>query len=273
MFLPLPASQLFRPMREPSTFAPELLWGEGEALWHRAGTWDAGCRWAVAGSRMDTLSNQDIVDADLADWRELAQRLHARFRAGDPAVGAAFVADAVRAAAEAGLADHLEVGLTADPRRPAGRDAAGRGGLRVTRRRRHPGPAAQRGGASTRGHLGAGRGHRGRARPRHRRRRAGSARSGRRCSPATPTPWWTTPSSTPPAGCPRRGSRAPSRTRCPASAGTSTCGWRPRCRSARIAAAVAAGGTVVDDSEAPSFTVLADPDGNKVCVCTCLDRA
>ena len=42
---------------------------------------------------------------------------------------------------------------------------------------------------------------------------------------------------------------------------------------ARISAAVAAGGTVVDDSEAPSFTVLADPEGNKVCVCTFLDRA
>ena len=70
-----------------------------------------------------------------------------------------------------------------------------------------------------------------------------------------------------------RGSRAPSRTRCPASAGTSTCGSRPRLLPPRIAAAVAAGGTVVDDSEAPSFTVLADPDGNKVCVCTSLDRA
>lgn len=32
-----------------------------------------------------------------------------------------------------------------------------------------------------------------------------------------------------------------------------------------IDAAVAAGGVVVD--EAPTFTVLADPDGNKVCVC------
>ncbi|MDA8354833.1 MAG: 4a-hydroxytetrahydrobiopterin dehydratase, partial [Actinomycetota bacterium] len=40
----------------------------------------------------------------------------------------------------------------------------------------------------------------------------------------------------------------------------------------RIELAVAAGGTVVDDSEAPSFTVLADPDGNKVCVCTYLGR-
>jgi len=34
----------------------------------------------------------------------------------------------------------------------------------------------------------------------------------------------------------------------------------------RIAAAVAARGTVVDDSSAPSFTVLADSDGNRVCV-------
>jgi len=40
-----------------------------------------------------------------------------------------------------------------------------------------------------------------------------------------------------------------------------------------VAAAVAAGGTVVDDSEAPSFTVLADPDGNTVRICTFLDRA
>ena len=47
----------------------------------------------------------------------------------------------------------------------------------------------------------------------------------------------------------------------------------PEVAAARITAAVAAGGTVVDDSEAPSFTILADPDGNKVCVCTHLDRA
>jgi 4a-hydroxytetrahydrobiopterin dehydratase len=40
----------------------------------------------------------------------------------------------------------------------------------------------------------------------------------------------------------------------------------------RIAAAVAAGGRVVDDERAPSFVVLADPEGNRVCVCTCLDR-
>jgi 4a-hydroxytetrahydrobiopterin dehydratase len=40
----------------------------------------------------------------------------------------------------------------------------------------------------------------------------------------------------------------------------------------RIAAAVAAGGRVVDDSHQPSFVVLADPEGNKACVCTILGR-
>lgn len=49
--------------------------------------------------------------------------------------------------------------------------------------------------------------------------------------------------------------------------------WVPHDVAAdRIAGAVAAGGQVVDNSHAPSFTVLADPDGNRVCVCTSLDR-
>ena len=47
----------------------------------------------------------------------------------------------------------------------------------------------------------------------------------------------------------------------------------PETADARIAAALAAGGVVVDDSEAPSFIVLADPDGNKACICTALDGA
>jgi len=40
----------------------------------------------------------------------------------------------------------------------------------------------------------------------------------------------------------------------------------------RIAAAVSAGGSIVDDAGAPSFTVLADPDGNRVCICTSRER-
>ncbi len=41
----------------------------------------------------------------------------------------------------------------------------------------------------------------------------------------------------------------------------------PEVAAARIAAAVAAGGTVVDDSNAPSLTVIADQDGNEGVVC------
>lgn len=36
----------------------------------------------------------------------------------------------------------------------------------------------------------------------------------------------------------------------------------------RIAAAVSAGATIVDDSRAPHTTILADPDGNKACIGT-----
>ncbi|MFJ9036804.1 VOC family protein [Streptomyces sp. NPDC102406] len=46
----------------------------------------------------------------------------------------------------------------------------------------------------------------------------------------------------------------------------------PEAAQGRIAAALARGGTVFDDSHAPSYTVLADPDGNRVCVCTALTR-
>lgn len=46
----------------------------------------------------------------------------------------------------------------------------------------------------------------------------------------------------------------------------------PEAAQGRIAAALAAGGTVFDDSHAPAYTVLADPDGNRVCVCTAAGR-
>ncbi len=41
----------------------------------------------------------------------------------------------------------------------------------------------------------------------------------------------------------------------------------PEAVGPRIAAAVAAGGTVVDDSNAPSLTVIADQDGNRAVLC------
>jgi 4a-hydroxytetrahydrobiopterin dehydratase len=36
----------------------------------------------------------------------------------------------------------------------------------------------------------------------------------------------------------------------------------------RIDAAIAAGGHVANDEEAPAFWVLADPEGNEICICT-----
>jgi 4a-hydroxytetrahydrobiopterin dehydratase len=40
----------------------------------------------------------------------------------------------------------------------------------------------------------------------------------------------------------------------------------------RIAAAIAAGGTLVSDARARAFWVLADAEGNEICVCTWQDR-
>lgn len=46
----------------------------------------------------------------------------------------------------------------------------------------------------------------------------------------------------------------------------------PEAVEQRIADALAAGGELVSDGEAPSFWVLADPEGNHVCLCTWQDR-
>jgi len=46
----------------------------------------------------------------------------------------------------------------------------------------------------------------------------------------------------------------------------------PEIAQQRIDAALAAGGTLVSDDRAPAFSVLADAEGNKVCICTALGR-
>ncbi|HEX5857814.1 MAG TPA: VOC family protein [Microbacterium sp.] len=47
----------------------------------------------------------------------------------------------------------------------------------------------------------------------------------------------------------------------------------PEVAEQRIAAAVAAGGTIVDDSDSPSLTVIADQDGNRGIVCVDVSAA
>jgi 4a-hydroxytetrahydrobiopterin dehydratase len=47
----------------------------------------------------------------------------------------------------------------------------------------------------------------------------------------------------------------------------------PEIADERIAAGVAAGGTLVSEEKKPRFVVLADPQGNKVCICTQIGRS
>jgi len=218
---------------------------------------------------MEKLTTQDIIDAALADWRKLAQRLHARFRAGDPGVGAALVSDAVRAAGEASLGDHLEATLT--PTHVDLRVATHRDGIWVTPddvalarllsdvARRHEVTSVPA--EVTQVELALDTADDGRLGPFWAAVLTGDpdgvvADTVFDPTGQLPSMWF---QGTEPHEVPRQR-------------------WHldlwvaPEVADARIAAAVGAGGTVVDDSEAPSFTVLADPDGNKVCVCTFLDR-
>jgi 4a-hydroxytetrahydrobiopterin dehydratase len=47
----------------------------------------------------------------------------------------------------------------------------------------------------------------------------------------------------------------------------------PEIADERIEAGIAAGGTLVSEEKKPRFVVLADPQGNKVCVCTRVGRS
>ena len=228
-----------------------------------------GGRWQGAG--MDTLTTQDIIDADLADWRKLAQRLHARFRTAEAAVGAAFVADAVRAAAEASLGDHLGATLTpthVDLRVVTDLGADGiwvmpddvtLARLLSDVARRHDVTSVSAEVTQVELALDT----------------ADDARLG---------PFWAAvltgrPDAVvhdtvfdPTGQLPSMWFQGTSPHEVPRQRWHLDVWVAPEVADARIAAAVAAGGSLVDDSEAPSFTVLADPDGNKVCICTFLDR-
>ena len=216
---------------------------------------------------METLNNSEIAAAGLDDWRKLAQALHARFLTDELTAGAAFVTAVAEAAAGRRHPPEIRLGdgfvdvavatrengvwVTADDldlsRRISAlaRDA----GLRPA-----PGEVAQlEFGLDTDDYE--------RVAPFWAALLTGSADNviGNNVLDPTnrvPNVWFqgTTP-------------HDPPRQR-----------WHgdlwlpPEVVSPRIAAAVAAGGVVVDDSEAPAFTVLADPDGNKVCICTSLER-
>lgn len=216
---------------------------------------------------MDRLTNQQVYDAALHDWRKLAQGLHARFHTGDFATGTSFVSAVGEAAERAG--HHPEVRLA--PPWVELKLVTHADGWWVTERdvdlARSISEIAARHGL--------------RAEPRD------VAQCELALDTAAPTPagkFWAalltgSPENVvhedvmdPDARVPNlwfqgTGAHDTPRQRFHIDL------WLPHdVAEERIAAAVAAGGTVVDDSSAPAFTVLADPEGNRACICTALGR-
>ncbi len=216
---------------------------------------------------MDKLSTQEILDARLDDWRKLAQALHARYRVTDFRAAAAFVAEVAEAAEAAG---HLpDIKMTRDVVDVS--LCTREDGLWVTEKdigmaRQISEIARQQGltpepGGVTQLELALDTPDDARVAPFWSALLTGSPDNSIYDSVFDPT------------------GRVPSVWFQPTEEHeTPRQRWHfdlwldPAVADERIAGAVAAGGSVVYDDEAPSFTVLADPDGNRVCVCTYLER-
>jgi 4a-hydroxytetrahydrobiopterin dehydratase len=216
---------------------------------------------------VNKLSTRDVLDARLDDWRKLAQALHARYRIADFTAGAAFVTAVAQAAEAAG--QHPDLKITrgvVDVSVCTHED-----GLWVTQQdidmaRKISQIARQQGltpepAAVTQLEIALDTASEDRVAPFWSALLTGSPDNKIYDSVFDPTSrvpglWFQGTDEHP---TPRQR-------------------WHfdlwipPEAAADRITAAVAAGGSVVDDSQAPSFTVLADPDGNRVCVCTCLER-
>jgi 4a-hydroxytetrahydrobiopterin dehydratase len=217
---------------------------------------------------VDKLSTQEIFDAGLADWRKLAQALHARYRVVDFKAGAAFVAAVAEMAEAAG--HHPDVKMTSEAVDVS--LCTHEDGFWVTQKdidlaSQISEIARQQGltpepGAVTQLELALDTANENGVAPFWSALLTGSPDNRIYDSVFDPT------------------SRVPSlwfqgtdEHESPRQRWHFDLWLAPEVADERIAAAVASGGSVVDDSEAPSFTVLADPDGNKVCICTCLERA
>jgi len=217
---------------------------------------------------VEKLSTQEILDAGLGDWRKLAQALHARYRIADFKAGAAFIAAIAEAAEAAG--HHPDVKMTdgvVDVSLCTHED-----GLWVTQQdidmaRRITEIARQNGlepepTAVTQLEMALDTAHEDGVAPFWSVLLTGSPDNKIYDSIFDPT-----------GRVPSMWFQGTSEHETPRQRWHFDVWLAPEVADGRIAAAVAAGGSVFDDSHAPSFTVLADPDGNKVCVCTCLERS
>ncbi|MFB9238781.1 VOC family protein [Plantactinospora siamensis] len=231
---------------------------------------------------MDMLTGEQIADADLTDWRKLAQGLHARYLVAGFTTAARFVAAVGEAGDRAGHHPRVTIGDGYVDLKLISRDAVYRDGAGaehtvewVTRRdvdlaRRITGIAVEQGivadpAGITDIELALDTAHAATIAPVWAALLTGDAealgRGGidddiRDATGRVPNLWFQ-----------QTDEHEPPRQRFHLDI------WvAPEVAEHRIAAAVAAGGTIVDDSEAPSFTVIADQDGNKACVCTSAAR-
>ena len=210
---------------------------------------------------MDTCTHEDIVNAGLADWRDLAQGLHARFATGDFGKGLALVT-AIGAAAEE-AEHHPDVSLTYPhvDITLISHDAGGITSRDVELARRISDLAREQGVSANPNVL------------------VEVELALDTADIAGISPFWAALLTGSTEG--RRGTDVVGDGPVPLLWFQDTEAhdtprqrfhldvWVPvELAEERISAAVAAGGTVVDDEAAPAFVVLADPEGNRACVCT-----
>lgn len=210
------------------------------------------------------LTRPEVAEAGLADWRHLRDELVARFATGDFAAGLALV-DRIGAAAEA-VDHHPDVVLTypAVVVRLSSHDVGGLTSRDVDLARTLSALAAEAGVRADPEHLGVvdlG---------------LDTARG------AELAPFWAAVLGAEvvrgevvgsPLGLPDVWFQQPDASYRPRP-GEPPQAWHPDVwvdpddAPARVQAALAAGGSLVSDAEAPSYWVLADPEGHRVCVCT-----
>jgi len=216
---------------------------------------------------MDKLSTQDILDARLDDWRKLAQALHARYRVTDLRAAAAFAAAVAEAAEAVGhlpdlkmTQDVVDVSLCTreDGLWVTGKDVAMARTISDIARQQglKPEPAAV-----TQLELALDTADDSRVAPFWSALLTGSPGNHIYDSVFDPT-----------GRVPSLWFQGTDEHETPRQRWHFDLWLAPEAVEERIAAAVAAGGSVLYADEAPAWTLLADPDGNRVCVCSCLGR-
>ena len=215
------------------------------------------------------LSHDEILEAGLDDWRKVLNRLRARFRTGDFATGVALV-DRIGAAADE--ADHHpDVSLTYPEVivTLSSHDVGGITSRDVDLARRISGFAADLGASADTSGLTALEPGLDTAAPErlgafYAALLGGDVKDGEPVDPSGQVPglWFQKgergESALPPQDHEQRWHFDV---------------WVPHDEGERrLEAVLAAGGRLVSDAEAPSFWVVEDPDGNRSCICTPLDR-